>query len=223
MDLPIRITDQFHITYPEAAVGVMILSKVNNPKNAPELSDIKRGIESRLKEQFTDKAQLRNHPTIQAYKGYYKKFKKSYHVLFQLESVIFNGRSIPDTNALIQAMFMAELDNMLLTAGHDLSAVRMPVTIGLGSELESYTLMNGSEQVTKPNDMLMADSDNIISSVIYGPDKRTRIHAKTQSAMFVVYAPAGIQPDQINKHLSDIYKYVQIFAPAAEIQLEEIL
>lgn len=67
--------------------------------------------------------------TQQAYAAYYKKFKKSYHVLAQLESVIFNGRWLPNTAALVAAMCMAELKNMLLIAGHDLDKITLPVHV----------------------------------------------------------------------------------------------
>ena len=222
MDKQINISNKFHTTYPQASVGVMILSQINNVKKSKELSVVKNDIENRLRQQFPERTELRSMATIQAYKKYYKQFKKSYVVLAQLESVIFQGQSIPEINALVQAMFMSELDNMLLTAGHDLGNVQMPVTIDLSSGKETYTLINGKEQTAKANDMLMFDKQDVISSVIYGPDKRTQISANTSQAMFVVYTPAGVSQDQIHKHFADIRRYTQIFSPTAKVELEEI-
>lgn len=216
------ISKSFHTVYPEASVGVMVINNAINPKSPPVLTEIRNEIESNLKENYPEKELLRNHATIQAYAAYYKQYKNRYPMLSQLESVIFKGRSIPDTYGLVQAMFMAELDNMLLTAGHDFAEIEMPISIGLGSEDTSYVLMNGNEQNVKVNDMLMTDKENIISSVIYGPDKRTRITPKTEDAMFVVYGPAGITPKQIEDHFSDIQKYIKLFAPNADIQTLEL-
>jgi DNA/RNA-binding domain of Phe-tRNA-synthetase-like protein len=222
MNNQINISSKFHSIYPQASVGIMVLDQINNVKKSEALSTVKRDIESRLRQQYADKTELRSQATIQTYKQYYKQFKKSYVVLAQLKSVIFQGQSIPEINGLVQAMFMAELDNMLLTAGHDVSSVQLPVTIDLGSGEESYTLMNGKEQTTKANDMLMVDKQNVIASVIYGPDKRTQINARTSQAMFVVYTPAGVSQDQIHKHFADIRQYVKLFSPTATVVLENI-
>lgn len=211
------IDDTFHQIYPGASVGIMVIDQASNPKSPLNLTELKTGIETSLRERYSEKSLLRANPTVQAYETYYKQFKKNYVVLAQLESVIFKGRSIPNTNALVQAMFMAELDNMLLTAGHDLGAVEQPVSIGLGKENMNYTLMNGNEQSLKTNDMLMRDQKGIISSVIYGPDKRTRISSSTQDAMYVTYTPEGVSHSQIEKHFDDIYSYIQLFAPNAII------
>lgn len=219
---PITISDSFHQVYPQAAVGILILENVCNPESCPPLDEQKTALEQMLRDSYADKAALRNLPTLLAYAAYYKRFKKSYHVLAQLESVIFNGRSLPSTAALVEAMFMAELKNMLLTAGHDLDSLQMPVRIDCAQEERHYTAMNGSEQTLKAEDMYMADSQGIISSVIYGPDGRTRIRKETQRALFVVYAPVGIQTGQIEAHFSDIQSYIRLFAPEAKPVQQEI-
>ena len=220
---PITISSRFHQVYPDAAVGILILENVSNPKNCAPLDEQKAALESSLRDTYTEKSVLRSLPTLQAYAAYYKRFKKSYHVLAQLESVIFNGRSLPNTAALVEAMFMAELKNMLLTAGHDLDSLQMPVQISCAQEELRYTAMNGSEQTLKNEDMYMADGQGIISSVIYGPDGRTRIRKETQRALFVVYAPAGIQPGQIEDHFLDILAYVRLFSPEARLVQQDIL
>lgn len=222
MEFSVQITESFHQKSPGASVGVMVVEHAANPKDAPELDRVKAEIESNLRRKHTEKEALRNLPVLQAYKAYYKQFKKSYHVLFQLESVIFNDRSIPNATALVKAMFMAELDNMLLTAGHDLEEIKMPATIGLAHGDETYTLMNGNPQTTKMNDMCMVDQEGIISSVIYGPDQRTRISPNTSKAMFVVYAPAGIKQNQVKDHLGDIQRYINLFSPETATTFLEI-
>jgi len=40
--------------------------------------------------------------------------------------------------------------------------------------------------------MFIADGQGVISSIVYGPDRRTRITLATRNAVFTVYAPAGI-------------------------------
>ena len=114
-------------------------------------------------------------------------------------------------------MFMAELKNYLLTAGHDLDAVEGTVTLDIASGEEMYTKLNHEAQVTKTGDMMVSDSSGVLSSIIYGPDFRTRITKKTQRALFVVYGPAGVSEQHVRGHLQDIFRYIQLFSASAKI------
>ena len=67
--------------------------------------------------------------TSGAYRDYYKRFDKTYHVQLQLESLLFKGKSIPSVAGLVDAMFMAEMKDWLLTAGHDLDSLQLPLRL----------------------------------------------------------------------------------------------
>jgi len=105
-----------------------------------------------------------------------------------------------------------------LTAGHDLDAVQSPLRLDVSTGSERYVMLNGQEQVLKPGDMFVADSQGVISSVIYGPDQRTRITTTTRRALFVVYAPAGIGAEAVRRHLEDIQALIALFAPQATVE-----
>ena len=177
-----------------------------------------------LRSRFSDhdRAALKALPTIQAYDAYYKRFKKTYHVLLQLESVALKGKPIPSVAALVEAMFMAELKNLLLTAGHDLEAIQTPVRLDVSDGSERYVRINGQEQVLKPGDMMIADAKGVISSVLYGPDQRTQITSDTQQVFFTVYAPAGIGEQTVRQHLHDIEANIMLVAPEAEVMSLEV-
>jgi DNA/RNA-binding domain of Phe-tRNA-synthetase-like protein len=210
--------------YPEAAIGVLAMSNVSNPKENVSLNEQKEALEVALRDRFAgyDRATLRALPSIQPYHDYYKRFKKTYHVLHQLESVALKGKPIPKAAALVEAMFMAELKNQLLTAGHDLAIIQVPVGVDVAAGGERYTGISGQEQTTKQGDMMIADAQGIISSIIYGPDRRTCIRAKTWQALFTVYAPRGIEREAIQSHLRDIEAYVRLISPTAEVMLQNV-
>src|SRR5215216_5715461 len=216
-----EVTSAWKSTFPEAHVGVLVMRDVINPAGHSERERRKLELEEGLRAQFSgqDRAVLSNHPVLQAYNTYYKRFKKSYHVQLQLESIAWKGKSIPSVSALVEAMFMAEMKNMLLTAGHDLDAVEPPLTLDVSKGIERYTLLRGSEQDLKPDDMMIHDQSGVISSIIYGPDQRTQITSDTQNAVYTVYAPAGIDVQAVENHLQDIRDFVLIVAPQAEVQL----
>jgi DNA/RNA-binding domain of Phe-tRNA-synthetase-like protein len=191
----------------------MALKNAANPKKCDALESKKRELENLIRSQFSTKSELAALPIIQAYTTYYKAFRKSYHVLFQLESIALKGKTIPSVVPLVEAMFMAELKNMLLTAGHDLNALELPVTLDISKGHEQYTMLNGKERSLKPGDMMMADNQGTISSVIYGPDRRTRITQETENPLFVVYAPPGVGEDRVIRHLQDVKEYIELFSP----------
>jgi len=197
---------------------------VVNPEHHPALEQRKAELANQLRSQFSgyDRATLTALPTVQAYNTYYKRYKKTYHVQLQLESVVFKGKSIPQVAGLVEAMFMAELKNLLLTAGHDLEAIQMPVGIDVANGTERYVRLNGREQELKPGDMMIADAQGVISSVIYGPDRRTRITSETRQVLFTVYAPPGIGQQTVNDHLQDIRANVLLVAPEAHVELLEV-
>jgi DNA/RNA-binding domain of Phe-tRNA-synthetase-like protein len=213
------VTEDWRTTYPDAHAGFLAMHHVENPSTHPELEEAKRNVENHLRDQFAaqDPHALDTFEPIPAYNAYYKPFNKTYHVQGQLTSIIFKGKSIPSVAALVEAMFIAELKNGLLTAGHDLDRVQLPVTLRVASGSERYTLLRGQEQTVKAGDMLMADQAGVISSILYGPDQRTQISAETKNVLFAVYAPPGIDAKTVLSHLQDIRNLVRLFSPQAAV------
>ena len=221
------VSDAWKTTYPGAAVGILAMRGVANPEHHPALEQRKEELENELRARFVphtgyfaghDRAALKELPILAAYEAYYRRFKKTYHVQLQLESVVFKGKSIPRVAALVEAMFMAELKHLLLTAGHDLDALQPPIQLDVAKGQERYLRINGDEEELKAGDMFIADAQGVMSSVLYGPDWRTRIMPATRRVFFSVYAPPGISHDAVRQHLLDIQANVMLIAPDAQIE-----
>jgi DNA/RNA-binding domain of Phe-tRNA-synthetase-like protein len=198
---------------------------VANPPQHPALDAAKARLEQALRERYggLDRAALSQLPVLQAYAGYYKRFKKTYHVQHQLESVVFKGKSLPNVAALVEAMFMAELDDLLLTAGHDLDTLALPLTLDVAQGDETYTLLRGEPQTLKAGDMFIRDGEGMISSILYGPDRRTQITPETKAVVFTVYAPPGVAPEAVAAHLANLERSVRLITPEADLMLSDIL
>jgi DNA/RNA-binding domain of Phe-tRNA-synthetase-like protein len=218
-------SNQWGFTYPNACIGVLALSNVHNPTDSMELSIRKEQLEEELRGRFAgmDRAALKTNPILTAYAAYYKTFKKTYHVQLQLESIVFKGKSIPKVAALVEAMFMAELKNLLLTAGHDLDAIQGAPTVNIATGDETYIKLNGQEQVLKAGDMYIHDAEGVLSSIIYGPAQRTSIAPGTIRALFTTYGPPGISVEQMQAHLVDICEFVNIITPEAVVDSLDVL
>jgi DNA/RNA-binding domain of Phe-tRNA-synthetase-like protein len=214
-----QISDAWKTAYPNAHAGFLVLRDVANPPRHDEQEKQKTALEAQLRSRFggEERGGLDGNLILKAYAEYYKQFKKTYHVKLQLESIVYRQKSIPSVAALVEAMFMAEMKNMLLTAGHDFDALQLPVTLDIAREEERYILLRGQEQIAKAGDMLTRDTVGILSSIVYGPDQRTQIQPRTRHAAFVVYAPAGIDAEAVRNHLEDIVANVKVFAPQASV------
>jgi DNA/RNA-binding domain of Phe-tRNA-synthetase-like protein len=217
----LHIQPEWKAAFPGAHAGVLVLGGVSNPPRHPELDRRKEELEFRLRGRFSklDRPALANLPELRAYDGYYKRFKKTYHIQLQLESIVFKGKSIPGVAALVEAMFMAEMEDLLLTAGHDLDVLRLPLALDVSKGGETYTLLRGEEQTLKAGDMFIRDGEGVISSVIYGPDRRTQIRPETKNAVFTTYAPAGVSAEAVKTHLEHIRESVLCFAPEAKTEM----
>jgi DNA/RNA-binding domain of Phe-tRNA-synthetase-like protein len=224
MPTTFEFTPAWKSAFPGAHAGVLVLREVVNPERHAGLEKVKEDLveELRLRYAGLDRPGLLALPDLQAYHAYYARFKKTYHVQLQLESILFRGKSIPAGAALVEAMFMAEVKAMLLTAGHDLDFLKLPARLDVSTGSEIYTTMRGESQQLKPGDMMISDSEGIISNIIYGPDQRTRIRPETRNVLYTVYAPSGIQAATVVEHLGQIEAYVRLFAPRAVREMLEV-
>lgn len=217
------VSEAWRQTYPGACAGVLAMRGLANPSDHPALAARRAMVEQELRERYAhmDRRELAALPTLRAYGAYYRRFKKTYHVQLQLESII-QGKPIPSISALVTAMFTAELKSQLLTAGHDLDAIEAPVTLDVATGQETYTLLNGQKETAKAGDMLMRDGLGVISTVIYGPDRRTRLGANTRRALFTVYAPLGVGTEAVARHLEELRDNVHLFSPSAAVELMDV-
>jgi DNA/RNA-binding domain of Phe-tRNA-synthetase-like protein len=214
------VSENWQQAYPGAFVGVLVMNHVVNPPGHEALEAQKAALETTLRDKYAsfDRPALRALPILQAYHDYYKRFKKTYHVQLQLESVVHKGKSIPRVAALVEAMFMAELEDQMLTAGHDFDVVQPPVRVDVAEGRETFVRINGRSQQLATGDMFIADTVGVLSSVIHGPDQRTQITEGTTHVLFTAYAPPGIGETAVHAHLQNIQNNVHLIAPQAETE-----
>lgn len=221
----ISVNQNFLSAYPSAHVGILIMRDVENVTSHPKLEARKRELEADLRSRFADKDVhfLEEEHPLPIYTAYYKRFDKTYHVLGQLKSIIFKQKSIPNVASLVESMFIAELKHGLLTAGHDLDKVVGAISINTSNGDEHYTVMRGVDQQLKSGDMYIADTLGILSNIIYGPDQRSQITPETQNVLYTVYAPEGIAPTDVEKHLTEIRDLVLLVCTNARVETLKVI
>jgi DNA/RNA-binding domain of Phe-tRNA-synthetase-like protein len=120
-------------------------------------------------------------------------------------------------------MFMAELHTGLLTAAHNLEVLDLPLTADIAIGNESYERLDGTYQDLKAGDLYIRDGQGILSSVIYGPDHRTRIQPSTNQAVYTTYGPPGVSGAQVLEELEILKGYIRLFAPQSTIKELQVL
>ena len=220
----LTISEDFKEIYPNAKFGVLIMKDVKNQPINADFNQTKTLIKEQLLSQYQNynrKEFVKSEPVC-FYTNYYKKFKKTYPVMLQLESIVLKSKELPNVSTLVESMFLAELKNLLLTAGHDFDKIEFPLKLNLADGNESFIGISQKEQFLTKNDMMLSDGHEVISSILNGPDYRTQITSETKNALFFIYTPNGINENIILNHLKDISSYVSIFAPDAKVDLLDI-
>lgn len=220
----LTVSPEWRATFPDAHVGILLVDHVRNGPPPAELVQHAQTVETQLRARYAGaaRADLASAPTLQAYIRHYRAFGQTYHVLRQLESVALKSRPLESPSALVLAMFVVELDTLLLTAGHDAEALEPPLTLDRSVAGDHFVGIGGREHALREGDMLMRDVEGIISAVIYGPDQRTRLTDQTRRALFTTYAPSGISVAELEAHLDGLAAAVALASPAAVVQLKAV-
>ena len=223
--LSISATDEWRTALPGAIIGLLELSGVDNSRPSAKLDEQKRATEMLLRERYQGfaRADFLSLPVMAAYQKYYKRFTKTYHVLLQLESIVLKGKSLPDVSLLVDANFTAEVDTLVLTAGHDVAKLVAPVVMDVSRAGDQITRMNGEPKLMEAGDMVMRDVTGVVCSIIYGQDNVSPITASTTHVLYVAYAPVGVPAETVENHLRMIEENVRLFCPDARVEQHQLL
>ncbi|HEX5499883.1 MAG TPA: hypothetical protein VFX03_11670, partial [Thermomicrobiales bacterium] len=96
-----------------ASVGAIALAGAANPAGDSNIAALADRLAADLRSRYgdLDRAALMASAPYAAYAAWYRRFGQRYHVALQLESIVKKGKGIPRVAALVEAMFLAELDH----------------------------------------------------------------------------------------------------------------
>lgn len=223
--LLITATDEWRKAHPGATIGLLELSGIDNTLSSASLDEQKRETETSLRKHyhgFTRKDFLAL-AVMSAYDKYYKRFDKTYHVQLQVESIVLKGKQLPNVSPLVDANFVAEVETLVLTAGHDVEKLQGAISIDVSREGEQMTLLNGTAKVIRAGDMIMRDANGICCSIIYGQDNRSPISKETTHVLYVAYAPAGVSAEIVDTQLNRIVENIRLFSSTAMVEQKILL
>ena len=156
------------------------------------------------------------------YFRYFRKFKKTYPVMMQFESVLLKGREFPRWNAVTAVPFLAELETHVLCGTHDVDCLMGPVELYQAEAREPFAGLRGDEVHTYPGDVTGRDAGGIIFSMIAGADERTCARAESRHVFYPVFGVPGQAPDALRSAQTRMAEYAALLAKDAQIACEWI-
>ena len=213
----VNTTESLKEIYPDSIFGNLIIRDVPNRKRNEFLEERKRTLEREIKEKY---AEVDKDVIIHYYNTYFKLWKKTYPIEYQIKTVKSGGK-FPQVSVIVDCMFIAELKNRILTSGHDLDDIKGDLTFDVSQGGEQYLKIDGRKQELKKNDIVLKDNEGILASILYGPARRTSISQKTKNSLFFAWCPYTMDENIILRHLNDIIQnFNDIFESInSEIQL----
>jgi DNA/RNA-binding domain of Phe-tRNA-synthetase-like protein len=219
--MQIELTPAFRAACPDGVFGALIARGCPNRPMAAAFGPDRPTVETRLRERLAGNA-IDADPTAAAYAGYFRRFGGRYPVVHQAKAIAA-GRAIESSSALVEVMFTAELDSLVLTSGHDLHALDGPLRVDVAGAGETYTKISGKEQAIRPGDMVVRDAEGVIACVVFGPDLRTRLREDSDAALFGAWCPVGIPARTVEAHLTTLAALLRREWPGAEVEAPRVL
>ena len=166
--LSVTATEEWKSAHPGASIGLLEVSGVDNTLASTELEARKREVEALLREKYQGytRQDFLSIPVMLAYVKYYKRFNKTYHVLQQVESIALKNRNLPTISPLVDSNFIAEVDTLALTAGHDVSKLKGSILIDIAQNGDQMVQMNNVSKELYAGDMVMKDEHGICCCII---------------------------------------------------------
>ena len=216
----LKVADSVREVYPEAHFATMAAHGVDTPADRVAFEALKAAEIAQIMEmhQAYDRKTATSTPPMSPYVTHYKRFKKTYQVMLQLESVLFKGRGIPSVNVPVEAMFLAELKHLLLGGGYDLDTTTGDVEVAVSTGTETFGNMAGEEQTLQNGDLYLHDGAGLLGNIIYGPAHRTCITDASRNVLFLIYGVPGVPIADTRRQLADLGTYLKAGLPGAELE-----
>jgi len=151
------------------------------------------------------------------YFRFFKKFKKTYPVMMQFESILLKDRPFPQFNPVAEIAFLMEIVTHVLSGAHDVDQISGPVQLYSATEKEEFPGLRGQPFHTYPGDFCGRDDKGIIFSLIAGADERTCARLDSTHVFYPLFGTPDLPASVLEEAMEVLVRYVKVLAPEAEI------
>lgn len=151
------------------------------------------------------------------YNRYFKKYKKTYPVRQQLESLLLKGRPFPEGNPINEVTFLTELRTRMLLGTHDIDRMKGEVELFCPDEKIDFPGIRGETAHCYPGDVTGRDEEDIILSLVAGADFRTCLHPDSSHIAFLFFGVPGVTREEIEDVQVRLMHYAEVLAPGIKL------
>lgn len=152
------------------------------------------------------------------YVRFFKKFKKTYPIMLQFESVMFKGRPFTCDDPVTAVPFLLELTTHILSGTHDVAHIEGGLTLFMAEEKMPFIGLRGEEVHTYPGDFCARDDGGIVFSEIAGVELRSRAREESRHVFYPVFGTPGMDGAVLSGAMEQLLRYIRTLAPTAEIE-----
>lgn len=174
-----------------------------------ELSELKKRHAS-----YDRKAVFGENPYVR----FFKKFKKTYPVLLQFESVVCKGRPFPFENYVTAVPFLLEMTDQVLSGTHDADCVEGGLTLFFGKEKLPFTGLRGAEAHTYPGDFCARDNGGLVFSEIAGVEIRSCARPDSRHVFYPIFGTPDMPGTVVADAVERLIQYVYLLVPTAQVE-----
>ena len=149
------------------------------------------------------------------YFRYFRKFKKTYPVMMQVESFLLKRRPFPEGRYINAVAFLTELKTRILMGTHDAERVEGDIVIYTETDKVPFPSIHGSEGHSYPGDTTGRDDAGVIISMIAGADSRTCLQEDSAHVLYLAFGTPSTSKEVLDECLDQAEKYVKTLAPNA--------
>lgn len=155
----------------------------------------------------------------ESYFRYFRKFKKTYPVMMQVESFLLKGKLFPEGRYTNAVAFLTELKTRCLLGSHDADMIEGDLVIYNETEKTPFPSIHGGEAHSYPGDITCRDDLSIVVSMIAGADARTCLNDNSSHVLYFAFGTPGMREDALTGYLEQVREYIEVLAPGSETKM----
>jgi len=197
MTIPFSISAKYQECYPGLGFGLTLISTCRNPVNPPGFDEYKRTLLRKMRKRETLALITER---INGYDHFFKEFGYECPLTKHLKRTINSG--FPRYNLMVDTHFMSEMCAGILVAVTDFDCFDGALTLDIAPEGEICRGMGGREFITKKDEIVLRDEEDIVCVLAQGADEKTRVNENTRRVLFYAYAVPGIEARYLKEGLA---------------------
>ena len=196
------IADEVYKRYPALRIGIVIATDIQVRESDPDLVQLKRLVEERVKAQGFTVSSLTKHPFIASWRWVYKSFgadPRRYRPSAEaIVRRVMRGEAIPRINTAVDAYLVVECAHLLPIGGYDLQPVVGDISLRFSPGGERFVPLGKTEpEFTDQGEVVYSDDKRVLTRQWNHRDcDETKITTATKELALFVEAAETVVPTE---------------------------